>query len=113
MKRLRGNALATITLATIAFATLFARASALTASELVPRESVAGFPHSCEVEDGEIGVEYLGRYLPAPRGMKRIPRILVVEIGLYPKPGRVMKAGIGQFQLDWKRADRPVLPVGP
>jgi len=108
VKRLRGTVLATITLAT-----LFAGALALAASELAPRESVAGFPHSCEVEDGEIGVEYLGRYLPTPRGMKRIPRILVVEIALYPKPGRVMKAGIGQFQLDWKRADRPVLPVGP
>ncbi len=87
-------------------------AAALNASELKVREIPAAYPHTCKVEAGTIGVDYLYRSLPTPRGTQIIPGIVIVEVGVYPAPERSLRLPEGAFQLDWKRAEWPLGPIG-
>ena len=77
------------------------------------RESASDYPHTCEVEGGTIGVDYLYRSLPTPQGTQIIPRIVIVEVGVYPSPERSLQLPEGSFSLDWKGAEWPLGPAGP
>ena len=77
------------------------------------RESASDYPHTCEVEGGTIGVDYLYRSLPTPQGTQIIPGIVIVEVGVYPSPERSLQLPEGSFSLDWKGAEWPLGPAGP
>ena len=96
-----------------ALAALVLSTAPLDASVLKLRESPADYPHSCKVEAGTIGVDYLYRSLATPRGTQVIPGIVIVEVGIYPAAGQSLQLVQGSFQLDWKKADWPLGPVGP
>lgn len=83
------------------------------ASELAVRESPEAYRHSCAVEGAVIGVDYLRRSLPTPRGMQHIPGVLVFEVGAFPQPGRKLTLPASAFQLNWKGLDRPETPADP
>ena len=83
------------------------------ASELAVRESPESYRHTCTVDGAVLGVDYLRRSLPTPRGMQHIPGVLIVELGIFPTPGRSVKLPAGNFELDWKGRERPLTPAGP
>ena len=88
-------------------------AASLPASELKVREAASAYPHTCQVEGGTIGVDYLSRSLPTPQGTQMIPGIVIVEVGVYPSPERSFHLTEGSFSLDWKGAEWPLGPAGP
>jgi hypothetical protein len=83
------------------------------ASELAVRESPEAYRHSCAVDGAVIGVDYLRRSLPSPRGMQHIPGVLIFEIGAFPQPGRKLTLPASAFSLEWKGLDRPETPAEP
>ncbi len=84
----------------------------LFASALEPKESVAEYPFACTVEHGSLGVEYLRRSLPTPRGMQHIRGVLIFEVGVFPAPGKSLHLTGNSFELDWKRnKNPPLVPV--
>jgi hypothetical protein len=85
----------------------------LCASELAVRESPESYPHTCAVEGAVLGVDYLRRSLPTPRGMQHIPGVLIVELGIFPVAGRSVRVPAGNFELGWKGRQRPLTPAGP
>ena len=85
----------------------------LPASELHVRAASSDYPTCCKVEGGTIGVDYLYRSLPTPRGTQIIPGIVIVEVGLYPSSEQSLQLPEGAFSLDWKGAEWPLGPAGP
>ena len=83
------------------------------ASELAVRESPKTYGHSCAVDGAVIGVDYLRRSLPTPRGMQHIPGALIFEVGVFPRPGRRLTLPAGAFDLEWSGLDRPETPAEP
>ena len=83
------------------------------ASELDIRESPQAYRHHCAVEGGVIGVDYLRRSLPTPRGIQHVPGVLVFEVAVFPHEGRKLALPAGAFELDWKGLDRPETPAEP
>ena len=83
------------------------------ASELAVRESPKTYGHSCVVDGAVIGVDYLRRSLPTPRGMQHIPGVLIFEVGVFPQPGRRLTLPAGTFDLEWNGLDRPETPAEP
>ncbi|MDA1315051.1 MAG: hypothetical protein O2968_17105 [Acidobacteria bacterium] len=96
----------------IAFVAL-ALSTVLSASELAVRESPQAYPHTCAADGAKLGVDYLRRSLPTPRGMQHIPGVLIVELGVFPKPGRTVTLPSANFELDSKRWDHPLTPAVP
>ena len=84
----------------------------LFASALEPKESVAEYPFACTVEDASLGVDYLRRSLPTPRGMQHIRGVLIFDVGVFPAPGKSLHLTENSFELDWKRnKNPPLVPV--
>ena len=82
-------------------------------AQLEPRESVDEYPATCRLENASIGVDYLRRSLPTPRGTQFIPGVLIFEIGVFPDRGEKITLGSNDFELNWKKADLPLVPVHP
>jgi hypothetical protein len=78
-----------------------------------PRGSVEEYPHHCRLAGGAIGVEFMSRSLPTPRGSQVLPSVLVFEIGLFPAPGKSMSGASSNFLLDRKGQKAPSLPLTP
>ena len=97
----------------IAAFALVLMSTSLPASELAVRESPESYPHTCSVDGAELGVDYLRRSLPTPLGMQHIPGVLIIELGVFPKPGRSVKLPAANFELDWKGRERPLTPAVP
>ena len=84
----------------------------LFASVLEPKESVAEYPFACAVEGGSVGVDYLRRSLPTPRGMQHIRGVLIFEVGVFPASGKSFHLTENSFELDWKgNKNPPLVPV--
>jgi len=45
--------------------------------------------------------------------MQHIPGVLIVELGVFPKPSRTVKLPAASFELAAKRWDRPLTPAVP
>ena len=87
-------------------------AGIILASVLEPKQSAAEYPFACTVEGGSLGVEYLRRSLPTPRGMKHIRGVLIFDVGLFPAPDKSLHLTENSFELDWKRnKNPPLVPV--
>ena len=82
-------------------------------AQLEPRASVKDYLTACRLQDGAIGADYLRRSLPTPQGIRFIPGMLIFEIGVFPERGKAIALGSSDFQLNWKKADLPLLPVHP
>ena len=98
---------------TLAIFVLMAAPVGVLASELAVRESSKSYRHSCAVDGGVIGVDYLRRSLPTPRGMQHIPGVLIFEVGAFPQSGRKLTMPASAFNLEWKGLDRPETPADP
>lgn len=92
---------------------LVACLSAPKAVALEPRGSAGEYPYRCRVADGAIGVEFLSRSLPTPRGSQVLPSVLVFEVGLFPSPGKSLSGASSNFLLDRKGQKAPSLPLTP
>ena len=87
-------------------------ASTVGASVLEPRKGTDEYPFACAVEDGSLGVDYLRRSLPTPRGMHHIRGVLIFEVGVFPAPGKSFHLTENSFELDWKgNKNPPLVPV--
>ena len=82
-------------------------------AQLEPRDSADDYSAVCRLQGGAIGVDYLRRSLPTPQGIRFIPGVLIFEIGVFPDRGKTMTLGSSDFQINWKKADLPLLPVHP
>ena len=82
------------------------------ASVLEPRKGAADYLFACTVEDGSLGVDYLRRSLPTPRGMQHIRGLLIFEVGVFPAPGESLHLTENSFELNWKgNKNPPLVPV--
>ena len=79
--------------------------------QLEPRDAVEDYSRTCRFEDASIGVDYLRRSLPTPPGIQFIPGVLIFDIGVFPDRDQEITLGPGNFELSWKRADLPLVPV--
>ena len=87
-------------------------AGILFASVLEPRKNAAEYPFTCTVEDASLGVDYLRRSLPTPRGMQHIRGVLIFDVGVFPIPGKSLHLIRNSFELDWKgNKNPPLVPV--
>ncbi len=82
-------------------------------AQLEPRDSADDYSAVCRLQGGSVGVDYLHRSLPTPRGLQFIPRTLIFEIGVFPHRGKTIALGSNDFQINWQKADLPLLPVHP
>ena len=82
-------------------------------AQLEPRDSVDDYLAACRFQGGSVGVDYLHRSLPTPRGVQFIPGVLIFGIGVFPDRGKTIALGSNDFQINWKKADLPLLPVHP
>lgn len=88
--------------------------SAATArGQLEPRDTVDDYATTCRLGGASIGVDYLRRSLPTPRGIQFIPGVLIFEIGVFPDRGEKITLGSSDFELNWKKANLPIVPVHP
>lgn len=83
------------------------------AEALEPRESAEEYPHHCLVAEGAVGVEFMSRSLPTPRGSQVLPSVLVFEVGLFPSPGKSLSGASASFLLDRKGQKASSLPLTP
>ena len=82
------------------------------ASVLEPRKGADEYPFTCAVQHGSLGVEYLRRSLPTPKGMQHIRGVLVFEVGAFPASGKSLHLTENSFELNWKgNKNPPLVPV--
>lgn len=84
-----------------------------TAYALEPRDAPEDYPHHCRVAEGAIGVAFMSRSLPTPRGSQVLRSVLVFEVGLFPAPGKSLSGASSNFLLDHKEQKTPGLPLTP
>ena len=87
--------------------------SAAARAQLEARDSAEDYLAACRLQDGAVAVDYLRRSLPTPQGIQFIPGVLIFEVGVFPDRGKTIALGSNDFQLNWKKADLPLLPVHP
>jgi hypothetical protein len=96
-------------LVTLAACSLLIAAQSATAD----RQKAADYPVSASAGRVELGAEFLVHNIPSARGYYFAKSYLVVDIGVFPGPGGVLKVSAGQFTLRLNGASSPLMAQSP
>ena len=83
-------------------------------SATAERQKAADYPVSASAGRAELGAEFLVHNIPSARGYYFAKSYLVVDVGVFPKPGGVLTVSAGQFTLRLNGGKIPLLaqPAG-
>jgi hypothetical protein len=77
------------------------------------RQKAADYPVSASAGQMELGAEFLMHSIPSARGYYFAKSYLVVDVGVFPKPGVFVKVSAGQFTLRLNGGRIPLLAQPP
>ena len=83
-------------------------------SATAERQKAADYQVSASAGRAELGAEFLVHNIPSARGYYFAKSYLVVDVGVFPKPGGVLTVSAGQFTLRLNGGKIPLLaqPAG-
>jgi hypothetical protein len=82
-------------------------------SATADRQKAADYPVSASAGRAELGAEFLVHNIPSSRGYYFAKSYLVVDVGVFPKPGGVLKVSAGQFTLRLNGGGVPLVAQSP
>jgi hypothetical protein len=88
-------------------------ALAMGQSATADRQKASDYPVSASAGRMELGGEFLVHNIPASSGYYFAKGYLVVDVGVFPKPGRAIQVSAGQFTLRLNGGDIPLVSQSP
>ena len=77
------------------------------------RQKAADYPVRANAGRAELGAEFLMHSIPSSRGYYFAKSYLVVDVGVFPKPGGILEVSAGQFTLRLNGASAVLMAQSP